>query len=60
MYLAHLLGQLEDLKVKSAMVFCSTCKGCRLLGYVLAELGVDCTALHSHQTQGRRLSALDK
>lgn len=59
-YLAHLLGQLEDLKVRSAMVFCSTCKGCRLLSYVLEELGIGCSALHSHQSQGRRLAALDK
>ena len=59
-YLAHLLSQLESMKLRSAMLFCSTCKGCRLLGYVLAELGVDCTALHSHQSQGRRLAALDK
>ena len=59
-YLAHLLTQLQELKIRSAIIFCSTCKGCRLLGYVLSELDIDCTALHSHQSQGRRLAALDK
>ena len=59
-YLVYLLEQLESLKVRSTMLFCSTCKGCRLLGYILSELGIDCAALHSHQTQGRRLAALDK
>ena len=59
-YLTQLLSQLEELKVRSAMVFCATCRGCHLLGLVLEELGIPCAALHSHQSQGRRLAALDK
>ena len=47
-------------QVRSAMVFCSTCRGCHLLGLILEELDIACAALHSQQTQGRRLAALDK
>ena len=47
-------------QVRSAMVFCATCRGCHLLGLILEELGIACAALHSQQTQGRRLAALDK
>ena len=56
----QLLSQLEGHKVRSAMVFCATCRGCHLLSLVLEELDIPCAALHSHQTQGRRLAALDK
>ncbi len=33
--------------VRSAIIFCSTCKGCALLSLVLEELGLACAALHS-------------
>ena len=59
-YLVQLLSQLEEHKVRSAMVFCATCRGCHLLSLVLEELDLSCAALHTHQTQGRRLAALDK
>ncbi|KAK9801345.1 hypothetical protein WJX73_007408 [Symbiochloris irregularis] len=60
-YLAYVLTtHLAATKARSAMIFCSTCKGCRNLAYVLDELGTECAALHSHQSQGRRLAALDK
>ena len=48
------------LQVRSVMVFCATCRGCHLLSLILEELGIACAALHSQQTQGRRLAALDK
>ena len=57
-YLAHLLGELAELSVRSAIIFCSTCSGCHLLAAVLAELGLSCVALHSHKSQKRRLAAL--
>ena len=57
-YLAHLLGDLEALAVRSAIVFCSTCAGAHLLAAVLAELALPCVALHSHKSQKRRLAAL--
>ena len=46
-YLAHLLGQLQEHKVRSAIIFASTCKGCHLLSLVLEELGLRCASLHS-------------
>ncbi|KAL6750049.1 P-loop containing nucleoside triphosphate hydrolase protein [Haematococcus lacustris] len=57
-YLAHLLGLLPTLKVRSALVFCSTCKGCALLALMLQELGLQCAALHSGRPQKQRLAAL--
>lgn len=59
-YLFHLLSRLEDLGIRSAIVFLGTCKSCHLLDLLLEELGISCVALHSHKTQGRRLAALDK
>jgi ATP-dependent RNA helicase DDX49/DBP8 len=60
LYLFHLLQSLEERGVRSAMVFCATCRGCHMLSLLLEELGVRAVALHSHLTQGRRLAALDK
>ncbi|GAB4820782.1 hypothetical protein N2152v2_007828 [Parachlorella kessleri] len=59
-YLVHLLATLEQLQVRSVMVFTSTCKGCHLLSLLLEQLELPCAALHSHQPQRRRLTALDK
>lgn len=59
-YLAHLLGQLEDLKCRSAIIFTGTCKGCHLLSVLLEELGIAAAALHSHKPQRARLAALDR
>lgn len=46
-YLAHLLGNLAEHKVRSVMIFSSTCKGCHLLSIILEQLGLRCAALHS-------------
>ncbi len=59
-YLYHVLSNLAELKIRSAMVFVGTCKSCHLLDLLLQELEISCVALHSHKTQGRRLAALDK
>lgn len=59
-YLAHLLGQLEELKCRSAIIFTGTCKGCHLLSVLLEELGIAAAALHSHKPQRARLAALDR
>jgi hypothetical protein len=47
-------------QVRSAIIFTSTCKACHLLSYLLEELGVACTALHSGKDQRRRLAALHR
>lgn len=59
-YLFHILSNLEDLKIRSAMVFVGTCKSCHLIDLLCQELEISCVALHSQKTQGRRLAALDK
>uniref|UniRef100_A0A7S3QYI1 RNA helicase n=1 Tax=Dunaliella tertiolecta TaxID=3047 RepID=A0A7S3QYI1_DUNTE len=57
-YLAHILGQLASYKVRSTIIFCSTCKGCHLLHQILEELGFACAALHSGKPQRQRQAAL--
>ncbi|KAI3436614.1 hypothetical protein D9Q98_006031 [Chlorella vulgaris] len=59
-YLVHLLGQLEELQCRSAIIFAGTCKGCHLLSVLLEELGIAAVALHSHRPQKARLAALDR
>ena len=59
-YLFHLLKRLEQLKVKSAIIFVGTVKGCQLVEFLLDELDVKALALHSKQPQRRRLANLDK
>lgn len=46
-YLHHLLTAMAALKVRSAVVFVGTCRGCRLLALLLRELGLACAELHS-------------
>lgn len=60
LYLVHMLESLAERSVRSAMVFCATCRGCHLLSLLLAELGVPSAALHSRLSQGRRLAALHR
>lgn len=59
-YLFHLLDSLEDLSLRSAIVFVGTCRACALLELMLQELDISCAALHSHKTQSRRLAALNR
>jgi ATP-dependent RNA helicase DDX49/DBP8 len=42
----------------SAIVFAGTCRGCRLLELLAAELGMPCAALHARKPQRQRLAAL--
>mmetsp|Transcript_35531 Transcript_35531/g.78825 ORF Transcript_35531/g.78825 Transcript_35531/m.78825 type:complete len:487 (-) Transcript_35531:822-2282(-) len=59
-YLFHLLNNLAEHKVRSAIIFTSTCKGCELLSVLLGELGLSCAALHSGKPQKQRLAALNQ
>jgi ATP-dependent RNA helicase DDX49/DBP8 len=43
---------------RSAIVFAGTCRGCRLLELLAAELGVRAAALHARKPQRQRLAAL--
>ncbi|KAL0924720.1 hypothetical protein M5K25_005573 [Dendrobium thyrsiflorum] len=59
-YLIHLLSKMEDMGIRSVMIFVSTCRGCHLLSLLLEELDQPAVALHSHKSQVLRLSALNK
>lgn len=45
-------------KVRSAIVFVSTCKGCHMLSLVLKELGLPAAALHSGEPHGMQSRVL--
>ncbi|KAG2451318.1 hypothetical protein HYH02_003923 [Chlamydomonas schloesseri] len=58
-YLHHLLTVvLPARKVRSAIIFAGTCRGCHLLSLLLEELGLPAVALHSGKSQKGRLAAL--
>ncbi|GLC70576.1 hypothetical protein PLESTF_001010400 [Pleodorina starrii] len=58
-YLHHLLtAVLPGRKVRSAIIFAGTCRGCHLLSLLLEELGLPAAALHSGKSQKARLAAL--
>ncbi|KAK8949286.1 DEAD-box ATP-dependent RNA helicase 36 [Platanthera zijinensis] len=59
-YLFHILSKMEDMSVRSAMIFVSTCRSCHLLSLLLEELDEPAVALHSHKSQALRLAALNK
>lgn len=59
-YLVHVLNSLEAMRVRSAIVFCSTCAGCKMLKCVLDELGFESAAIHSQLMQSSRFESLDR
>ncbi|KAJ6852379.1 DEAD-box ATP-dependent RNA helicase 36 [Iris pallida] len=59
-YLHHVLTKMEDDGIRSAIVFVSTCRSCHLLSLLLEELDINAVALHSHNSQSLRLSALHR
>ncbi|WCJ34601.1 DEAD-box ATP-dependent RNA helicase 36 [Euphorbia peplus] len=59
-YLVHILSKMEDMGIRSAIIFVSTCRTCHLLSLLLEELDQKATALHSFKSQSLRLSALHK
>ncbi|KAJ4710242.1 DEAD-box ATP-dependent RNA helicase [Melia azedarach] len=59
-YLAHILSNLEDMGIRSAIIFVSTCRSCHLLSLLLEELDQEAAALHSFKSQSQRLSALHR
>ncbi|AAD34681.1 Similar to gb/L13612 DEAD-box protein (dbp45A) from Drosophila melanogaster and is a member of PF/00270 DEAD/DEAH box helicase family [Arabidopsis thaliana] len=60
LYLVHILSQMEDKGIRSAMIFVSTCRTCQRLSLMLDELEVENIAMHSLNSQSMRLSALSK
>ncbi|MCL7039782.1 hypothetical protein MKW94_014308, partial [Papaver nudicaule] len=59
-YLLHVLSKMEDMGVRSAIIFVSTCRNCHLLSLLLEELEQPAVGLHSHKSQALRLSALHR
>ncbi|KAL9409969.1 hypothetical protein AB3S75_048232 [Citrus x aurantiifolia] len=59
-YLMHVLSKMEDMGIRSAIIFVSTCRSCHLLSLVLEELDQEAVALHSFKSQSQRLSALHR
>ncbi|XP_075513814.1 DEAD-box ATP-dependent RNA helicase 36 [Primulina tabacum] len=59
-YLLHVLKKMEEMSVRSAIIFVSTCRSCELLSLLLEQLEFEVAALHSFKSQSSRLSALHK
>ncbi|XP_010260575.1 PREDICTED: DEAD-box ATP-dependent RNA helicase 36 [Nelumbo nucifera] len=59
-YLLHILSKMEEMGIRSAIIFVSTCRSCHLLSLLLEELEKTASALHSFKSQSLRLAALHK
>ncbi|XP_057461703.1 LOW QUALITY PROTEIN: DEAD-box ATP-dependent RNA helicase 36 [Actinidia eriantha] len=59
-YLLNILSKMEDMGIRSAIIFVSTCRSCHLLSLLLEELDLEAAALHSFKSQSLRLSALHR
>ncbi|XP_038900331.1 DEAD-box ATP-dependent RNA helicase 36 [Benincasa hispida] len=58
LYLLHILSKMEDMGIRSAIIFVQTCKSCHMLGLLLEALDQEVAALHSFKSQSERLAAL--
>ncbi|GMH10681.1 hypothetical protein Nepgr_012522 [Nepenthes gracilis] len=57
-YLLHVLTKMEDMGIRSTIIFVSRARTCHLLNLLLEELDQDAIALHSLQCQSLRSDAL--
>ncbi|KAF7824387.1 DEAD-box ATP-dependent RNA helicase 36 [Senna tora] len=57
-YLMHILSKMEDMGIRSAIVFVSTCRDCHRLSLMLEVLDQEAAALYSYKSQIQRLDAL--
>ncbi|KAG4950490.1 DEAD-box ATP-dependent RNA helicase 36 [Glycine soja] len=57
-YLMHILDKMEDMGIRSAIVFISTCRDCHRLSLMLEVLDQEAAALYSFKSQAQRLEAL--
>ncbi|KAL6841930.1 hypothetical protein ACP4OV_028442 [Aristida adscensionis] len=60
LHLLYLLSKMKEKDIRSAIVFVSTCRTCQYLDLLLEELGHPAVSLHSHKSQSKRLSALNR
>ncbi|XP_042518867.1 DEAD-box ATP-dependent RNA helicase 36 [Macadamia integrifolia] len=59
-YLLYILSKMDEMGIRSVMIFVSTCRSCHMLSLLLEELDQTAAALHSFKSQSLRLSALHK
>ncbi|TXG71307.1 hypothetical protein EZV62_006242 [Acer yangbiense] len=59
-YLVYMLSKMEDMGIRSAIIFVSTCRNCHRLSLLLEELDQKAAALHSFKSQSLRLSSLHR
>ncbi|CAK9168710.1 unnamed protein product [Ilex paraguariensis] len=59
-YLIYILTKMEEMNIRSAIIFVSTCRTCHLLSLLLEELDIEAAALHSFKSQSLRLAALHR
>ncbi|KAL2331017.1 hypothetical protein Fmac_018598 [Flemingia macrophylla] len=57
-YLMHILSKMEDMGIRSAIVFVATCRDCHRLSLMLEVLDLEAAALYSFKSQAQRLEAL--
>ncbi|TKY49425.1 DEAD-box ATP-dependent RNA helicase 36 [Spatholobus suberectus] len=57
-YLMHILSKMEEMGIRSAIVFISTCRDCHRLSLMLEVLDQAAAALYSFKSQAQRLEAL--
>ncbi|KAF3322889.1 DEAD-box ATP-dependent RNA helicase 36 [Carex littledalei] len=60
LYLSHILSNMEEDGIRSAIVFVATCRTCHYLELLLEEVGQAAVALHSHKSQSLRLASLSR
>ncbi|KAK4837723.1 hypothetical protein QYF36_007951 [Acer negundo] len=59
-YLVYMLSKMEDMGIRSAIIFVSTCRNCHCLSLLLEELDHKAAAFHSFKSQSLRLSSLNR
>ncbi|CAA6658136.1 unnamed protein product [Spirodela intermedia] len=57
-YLLHILSKMEDLSIRSAMIFVSTCRTCHLLDILLEELGQSAVLAALNRFKSRQVPVL--
>ncbi|XP_058188303.1 DEAD-box ATP-dependent RNA helicase 36-like [Rhododendron vialii] len=59
-YLLHILSKMEDMGIRSAIIFVQTTRCCHHISLMLEELELEAAALHSLKPQFLRLAALSR
>ncbi|KAI4333284.1 hypothetical protein L6164_018115 [Bauhinia variegata] len=57
-YLTHVLTKMDDMSVRSTIIFVNTCRDCHRLSLMLDVIEVEAASLYSFKSQSERLKAL--